>query len=151
MLPKAEPRLGNAGGVFAPVGVADLCYEDIPATADQLSRIRHALSAWAGQIGISEEGVSAVVLATYEAMANVVTHAYPYRQGTFDIRAAYRHNQRWVDVTVSDRGRWRSPPTDWTSLQGMGMQLIQALSADVTVDSRAQGTTVHMRWPTPGG
>lgn len=149
MLPKAEPRLGSAHGDLAPSGVADLRYDDIPATADQLPRVRHALTAWARRIGISGNDVSAVVLATYEAMANVVTHAYPYHHGTFDMHAAYRRDQRYVNITVADRGRWRPSPTDPVPPHGMGMRLIHGLSADVTVDPGVQGTTVHMGWPIP--
>jgi anti-sigma regulatory factor (Ser/Thr protein kinase) len=150
MLPEAGTRLGNAGGNSAPIGVADLCYDDIPATADQLPRIRHALTAWVQQIDVSADHVDAVVLATYEAMANVVTHAYPHHRGTFNIRAAYRPDQRYVDIVVSDHGRWQPPSPSSLPYRGRGLQLIRALAADATVDRSAQGTTVHMRWPLPG-
>lgn len=134
----------------ARVDVADLRYDDIPATADQLPRIRHALAAWAQQAGISADDVNAVALAAYEAMANVVTHAYPHHQGTFDLHAAYHRDQRYVHVTVSDRGRWRSPPAVPAPPHSMGLQLIQGLAADATVQPGAQGTTVCMGWPVPG-
>jgi anti-sigma regulatory factor (Ser/Thr protein kinase) len=144
------PRVGtphNAEGDPASLGVADLRYDDIPATADQLPRIRHALIAWAQHAGVSAEHLDAVVLATYEAMANVVTHAYPHHRGTFDMHAACRPEARQVNVTVADRGCWRPPPARAIPHHGRGMQLIQALAADATVDPGARGTTVHMRWP----
>lgn len=147
MLPNAGTRLGNAEG--APVDVADLRYDHIPARAAQLPRIRHALGAWAQQIGISADDVGAVVLATYEAMSNVVIHAYLNHQGTFDLHAAHRRDQHYVKITVSDRGRWRPPPTEPVPPRCMGLQLIQGLAVRATVDSSAQGTTVHMSWPTP--
>jgi anti-sigma regulatory factor (Ser/Thr protein kinase) len=149
MLPNARTRLGNAKGDSPPIGVTDLRYAGIPATAAQLPRIRRALTAWAHQVGVSADDVDALVLATYEAMANVIIHAYPYHQGTFDVHAAYSPDQRSVNVTVSDRGRWRAPPSVPAPPHGMGLQLIQGLATDVTVDPGAQGTTVRMRWLVP--
>jgi serine/threonine-protein kinase RsbW len=146
MLPNAGTRLDNDKGDSVLSGEADLHYDDIPATADQLPWIRRALTSWAYQIGMSADDVIAVVLATYEAMANVVLHAYPHHQGTFDVHAIYCPDQRYMHVTVSDRGRWRLPSVSG-SPHGMGLQLIQGLTADVTVDSGAQGTTVRMGWP----
>lgn len=149
MLPNAETWFGNGRAHAAPDGVADLRYDDVPATADQLPRIRHALTAWAQQVGVSADEVNAVVLATYEAMANVVAHAYPNHRGTFNMRAAYRGDQRYVRITVSDRGHWRPPPTDQVPPHGMGLQLIHGLTVKAAVDPGTQGTTVHMAWPIP--
>jgi serine/threonine-protein kinase RsbW len=150
MLLKAGTRLGNAEGDLALIGMVDLYYDDIPATADQLPRIRRALSAWAHRIGFSTDEVNVLVLATYETMANVVTHAYPHRQGTFDMHAAYRPAQRYVKITVSDHGRWRLSPTNPVGHRGSGLRLIHALAADAAVDPGARGTTVHMGSPLHG-
>ena len=147
MLPEAKMRHGNAGGDLVSIGVTDLCFDDVPATADQLPRIRHAVNSWVQRIGVRADDVNAVVLATYEAMANVVTHAYQHHRGTFDLHAVYRPDQRYVKITVSDRGRWR---TNRVPHHGMGLQLIQALAADALVDPGAQGTTVHLGWPLRG-
>ncbi len=149
MVPQAGTQRGKAEG--APfIGAADLRYDDLPATADQLPRIRHALTAWAQNIGMSTDHVTAVVLATYEAMANVVTHAYPHYRGTFSVRASYRSDQRYMTITVSDRGRWQPPPPTPAPHHGMGLQLIRALATQTTIDSGAQGTTVEMSWSLPG-
>ncbi|MGH3874815.1 MAG: ATP-binding protein [Pseudonocardiaceae bacterium] len=149
MLPNAEMRLGNARDGTAPLAVADLRYDDVPAVADQLPRIRHMLTAWAQQVGLSADDVSAVVLATYEAMANVVSHAYPHRQGTFDVHAVYSRGRRYVKITVVDRGCWR-PPTNPVPPHGMGLQLIHGLAVDAVVDPGVHGTTVRLGWPIPG-
>ena len=145
MLPAAT-YFGSAEGGALPIGVADLRYDDIPATADQLPRIRRALTAWVQHLGVSADDATGVVLATYEAMANVVTHAYPHQQGTFDVHAAYCHDQRYLTITVSDRGRWRLWSSNSATHQGMGLQLIQALAADATVERGARGTTVRLGW-----
>lgn len=150
MLRHAGTCRGNGKGDPVVGGVADLRYDDVPATAGQLPRIRHALTAWAQQVGVSADEVHAVALATYEAMANVVTHAYPHHQGTFDMHAVYHRDQRYVNITVSDRGRWRPPPPDQVRPYGMGLQLIRGLAVEAAVDPGAQGATVHMAWPIPG-
>lgn len=148
MVHKDRKHFGNDGGAVASFGVTDLRFDGIPATADQLPRLRRALAAWVQLIGAHADQVNAVALATYEAMANVVIHAYPRHRGTFDMHAAYRPDQRYVNITVSDHGCWRPPPPS-PPRRGLGLQLIRALAPDATIDPGAQGTTVHLAWPVP--
>jgi signal transduction histidine kinase len=48
-------------------------------------------------------------------------------------------------VTVADAGRWRPPQHRPESFRGHGLRLMRGLMAEVTVDTTAAGTTVHMR------
>jgi anti-sigma regulatory factor (Ser/Thr protein kinase) len=54
-----------------------LRYRDVPADAHCLIALWHALSRWAIRAGMIPEQVEVLTLASYEALAGVVTHAYP--------------------------------------------------------------------------
>lgn len=132
-----------------PIGTelgARLEYTGVPAKADRLPSLRRALAGWARSIGLGTDQVEALTLAAYEALANTVTHAYPDRDGTLDLHAAYLAHPNTLEVTVSDHGRWRPPPADPGRLGGRGLPLIQQLAEDTRVEPTAQGTIVSMRW-----
>ncbi|HET9255170.1 MAG TPA: ATP-binding protein [Pseudonocardiaceae bacterium] len=142
MAPQVDGHRGDTVGVLALDGGTDFRCAGIPATSQELPRIRHALAAWARRAGVSDDHVAVIVLAAYEAMANVVDHAYPHEGGTFDLYAACRPGQGWLWVTVSDRGCWQPPLTS----HGWGMLLINALATHASVEPHAGGTTVQMSW-----
>lgn len=133
----------------APTPVPDLRCDDIPATADRLLALRHELAGWAARTGMTPDQIDAMILATDEAMSNVVSHAYPHRTGTFDLHASYRPDA--VHVTIRDRGRWQPEAADPGPLHGRGLVLIRALAHDVKFEQTADGTTVHMTWLLPEG
>ena len=75
----------------------------VPAVPGRLAGLRHALAKWATQVGLPDEDTEALVLATYEAMANTVEHAYhDQTQGLLDLRAHVDDEQARVVVTVTD-------------------------------------------------
>jgi serine/threonine-protein kinase RsbW len=112
--------------------------------APQLSGVRREVACWAGQLGMSEEFIEDLVLATHEALANVADHAYPDGNGEawLDLECVGRA----VEVVVRDRGEWRAPPTD-TGWRGRGLMIIRGLADEVRVQHDGDGTTVRMRWP----
>lgn len=114
-------------------------------TAAELSAIRHRVGDWAARTGLDEDDQSALVLATYEALTNAVDHAYrDSPDGEVELCARTgRHGQ--VIVTVTDHGRWRTPPL-FAGSRGHGLRLIQAL-ADTEIDRGRHGTRVTMSWP----
>jgi serine/threonine-protein kinase RsbW len=121
----------------------------VPAAAGRLAGLRHALAEWARGIGLSDEDVEALVLASYEAMANSVEHAYrDQTQGVLDLRARIDTEQGRVVVTVRDYGEWK-PPQPSGGLRGRGLSLIKGLTTTATVDPTTNGTTVSMFWPLP--
>lgn len=126
--------------------VTNLSYCAVPARADQLPAVRHSLAGWASNLGMGFEQIEGLVLATYEALANVVTHAYPDGAGTFDLRARHLPERRVVEVTVTDHGRWRPPPADPGPLAGRGLPLIHNLAERVRIEPGTEGTTVQMHW-----
>jgi serine/threonine-protein kinase RsbW len=119
----------------------------VPAVAGRLAELRHALAEWASRVGLADEDTEALVLASYEAMANTVEHAYRGQtQGLLDLRGAVDDEQGRVVVTVTDYGQWR-PPQPSNGLRGRGLPLIQGLTSTSTITPTATGTTVTMFWP----
>jgi len=121
----------------------------VPAVPGRLAGLRHALAEWATRVGLPEEDTEALVLASYEAMANTVEHAYhDQTQRLLDLRAQIDDQQSRVVVTVTDYGQWK-PPQPSGGLRGRGLSLIQGLTATATITPTTGGTTVTMFWPLP--
>jgi len=113
-----------------------------PASAQLATRLRRQVMAWARSEGLPLDTTYDIGLASYEAMANTVIHAYPHGTvGPLELHA--RLVGGLVIVTVRDHGRW---PEDGTP--GRGLALIRELSADSDVDRGPYGTTIRMSWPT---
>lgn len=117
---------------------------EVPASATQLAALRHALAQWATRVGMATEDVEALVLASYEAMANSVEHAYRDRPGVLKVRGQVSDTH--VVVTVTDYGQWRAPQPSG-GLRGRGLPLIEGLTAAATITPSEGGTTVSMTWP----
>ena len=123
----------------------DLHYEGVPAAAEQLPPLRRALTRWSAAAGLGPEAVEAVGLAAYEAMANVVEHAYGEGGGVFELQAVSMLRESRVLVTVTDFGRWL-PLRDGADGRGRGLRLIRRLAHTSEVLASHGGTTVHMTW-----
>lgn len=122
---------------------ADLWFPAVSATAQDLTLLRDEIAVWAARTGLPPDRLAGVRLAVYEAMANVVVHAYPGRRGTFTLFARSRAGD--VTVTVADHGRWQ-PAARPGLLHGRGLPLIHTLADHATVDKGAAGTSVTMTW-----
>jgi serine/threonine-protein kinase RsbW len=119
----------------------------VPAAAARLTGLRHALTEWAEGSGLAPEDREALTLASYEAMANSVEHAYAGQvQGVLDLRAVRDHARGCVTVTVTDYGRWKPPPID-PGTRGRGLPLIRGLTQTAVITPSEHGTTVTMSWP----
>jgi serine/threonine-protein kinase RsbW len=122
----------------------------VPAAAGRLTGLRHALAEWAERCGLAPEDREALTLASYEAMANSVEHAYAGQlQGVLDLRAERDAAERRLVVTVTDYGQWRPPPSD-PGIRGRGLPLIRGLTPDSAIRPSPHGTTVSLSWPLPG-
>lgn len=127
----------------------ELEYVSQPAEAAHLPALRHALAAWAQRHGMSADQVDALTLAGYEALANAATHAYPDGGGTLDLRARLLTDRQQVEVTVTDRGRWRTPPANPGPTGGRGLPLIRDLAEHAEIEPGTDGTIVRMYWTLP--
>ncbi|MFI9383454.1 ATP-binding protein [Kutzneria sp. NPDC052558] len=124
--------------------VADLLLTGHPAVAEALSRAREQLTAWARSAGLDDEQVDDAALAVYEAMANIVDHAYEQPGGTFDLHACRCGDL--VTVTVADRGRWKPPESGAPNWRGRGLLIMERATSALDVSRHAMGTTVRMSW-----
>jgi serine/threonine-protein kinase RsbW len=119
----------------------------VPAVIERLHQLRRALVDWATRAGLTAEIVADLALAAYEAMANVVEHAYrgEHAGGLLDLHAHADPKLRTVTVTVTDFGRWRRPPQGPSS-RGRGLALIQGLTQHTKISPSPEGTTVAMTY-----
>jgi serine/threonine-protein kinase RsbW len=89
--------------------------------------------------------VDDLVLASYEAVANSIEHAYRGQVG--DILLSAERKDDHVLVTVTDDGQWLTPSTSGRH-RGRGLLLMHELADDahITADEDHPGTTVRLRW-----
>ena len=121
-----------------------------PATGDQLGPMRRSIAQWARAVGADDETVEAIVLATSEALSNVIGHAYPDLTGQFELRAEHDGESGRIEITLRDHGRAQRPtPPDIH--HGRGLPLIFAFADEADIVPSTKGTFVRMSWPTNGG
>ncbi|MGW4589691.1 ATP-binding protein [Amycolatopsis thermoflava] len=118
---------------------------DVAAMPVEATEARRALQKWALAQGIPDELVIDVTIATYEAMANVITHAYADNMKGAMTVAAVRTGDV-LTVRVADNGQWARRPGGPDG--GRGLHLMRAL-AETTFSADSGGTTVTLRWSWP--
>ena len=118
----------------------------LPAQPSSLRLMRHALRQLSRGLALGEETVSALMIASGEAVNNAIEHAYGASPGSVYLRAA--PDGGMLRVQVQDRGRWRPERTRTTG--GRGLDLIRALADEVDIVTTPAGTTVTfaLRLPT---
>lgn len=122
-------------------------YMRLPARAENVAVVRHALAGLAEQIGMDETGVADLKTVVTEACMNVVVHAYPGGPGPLMVEA--EPDTEGLTVTVSDSGAGISPQaeSERASLK-LGLSLIAALSSSFSISGGLdRGTEVMMRLP----
>ena len=122
-------------------------YMRLPAMAENVAVVRHALAGLAEQIGMDETGVADLKTVVTEACMNVVVHAYPGESGPLVVEA--EPDSEGLTVTVSDSGAGISPQaeSERASLK-LGLSLIAALSSSFSISGGLdRGTEVMMRLP----
>ncbi|EOM77736.1 hypothetical protein Rrhod_0888 [Rhodococcus rhodnii LMG 5362] len=135
-----------------PYAEVSLSYHGIGADPSQLPTLRRQIGAWLGGIGVDSRQQGDVVLATYEAFANVVEHAYvdSDEDPLMDVEATYVPDTSTLRVTVADHGTWREQAgdsgRDTESNRGNGVRLIRRLAAHTEIERTCQGTVVTMTW-----
>jgi serine phosphatase RsbU (regulator of sigma subunit)/anti-sigma regulatory factor (Ser/Thr protein kinase) len=121
----------------APGGLLRLTLEADPTV---LSGMRHSLRDWLIAAGATDDDTYDVLVATTEAGANAVEHAYGPEDATFEVEARTLQGAQ-VTVVVRDRGCWR-PPRGHN--RGRGTLLMQELMDDFEVTTGEAGTEVRM-------
>lgn len=124
----------------------------LPAKAENVAVVRHALAGMAERIGMDELGVSDLKTVVTEACMNVVVHAYRDNGGG-PLMVDAEPDSEGLTVTVRDSGSGISPEADpeRPSLK-LGLSLIAALSSSFSISGGLdRGTEVMMRLPLRGG
>ncbi|HLH15315.1 MAG TPA: ATP-binding protein, partial [Solirubrobacteraceae bacterium] len=102
-----------------------------------LAGLRSTLGRWLASEGVAENELFDITLATSEAAANAVEHAYRAEQATFLVSC--EHEAHSVRVAVRDRGRWRDARSYG---RGRGLSIMRALMDTVEIERGEDGTTV---------
>ncbi|MFC5094409.1 ATP-binding protein [Amycolatopsis plumensis] len=119
--------------------------ELVPASLREAAVLRRKLGDWLGELPLDAGSSYDILLATYEALANVAAHAYPDRDGWVRLYADWAGDT--VTTTVTDTGcgiaaEGHRPPTSG----GRGLRLIDEVTDRMTVDTGEHGTQVTMIW-----
>ncbi|WP_243636696.1 ATP-binding protein [Rhodococcus sp. Eu-32] len=115
-----------------------------PAVPDAATTLRRRVRKWATGLKVADSVVDAIELASYEALANVVEHAYARSESNGGMTLTATHESHVLTVTVSDTGTWQ-PPTP-TPDRSHGLALIEAVSDNLDVDNTDDGTVVTIVW-----
>jgi serine/threonine-protein kinase RsbW len=122
----------------------------LPARAENVAVVRHALGGIAEALDIGEQALADIKLAVTEACTNVVIHAYDGGDGG-PLEVATCIDDRTLIVTIRDSGRGIVPRADSRGL-GLGLPLIATLatSLELGTSSRDQ-TEVRMKFRLDAG
>ncbi len=123
----------------------------LPARAENVSVVRHALAGLAEEIGMDAPGIADLKTVVTEACMNVVVHAYGGEPGP--LRVSADPDADGMTVIVSDSGSGIRPRADaeQASLR-LGLSLIAALSSSFSFSGGLnRGTQIEMRLPLKGG
>ncbi|HEY8083796.1 MAG TPA: ATP-binding protein [Solirubrobacterales bacterium] len=123
----------------------------LPAKAENVVIVRHALAGLAVEIGMDEAGVADLKTVVTEACMNVAVHAYQGQPGSLSVDA--KPDEDGLTVVVRDEGSGIRPQADADrpSLR-LGLSLIAALSSSFAISGGLhRGTEVTMRIPLRGG
>ena len=97
----------------------------LPARAENVAVVRHALGGVAEVVEVSDQAMSDIKLAVTEACTNVVVHAYPDGEGPLRVGATV--TVELLTVVVRDEGQGIVPRADSPGL-GLGLPLIATLA-----------------------
>ncbi|MEA2384858.1 MAG: hypothetical protein QOH72_4829, partial [Solirubrobacteraceae bacterium] len=111
-----------------------------PARAETLANVRHLLRRWLRDQGASDDEIYDITVASQEACANAVEHAYAPGEEGFEVEAV--RNGDVIEISVRDGGQWRRARG---THRGRGMPMMEALMDSVHVQHTADGTVVVLR------
>lgn len=117
----------------------------LPARAENVAVVRHALAGLADRIGMDEPGIADLKAVVTEACMNVVVHAYSQdRPGPLEVEAIPEGQGLTVVVRDYGMGIRPRPDIDRPSLR-IGLTLIAALSSSFEIKGGVdRGTEIRM-------
>jgi serine/threonine-protein kinase RsbW len=132
-----------------PTGNENLALQmSLPARAENVVVVRHALAGLAEQLGMDEASLADLKTVVTEACMNVVVHAYPGQEnGPLEVEATSEVGGLTVVVRDHGGGIRPRPGVERPSLR-IGLTLIAALSSSFEISGGAdRGTEIRMRLP----
>jgi anti-sigma regulatory factor (Ser/Thr protein kinase) len=120
-------------------------HQVFPARPEELRNLRSSLRAWAETRSLSPEVSDDLLISVGEAASNSIRHAYRDTIGG-DVTVRITLVNEHLNISVSDSGKWRDP-FDEEAFPGLGTDIIDALSDDLSVDRSGTGTLVTFRIP----
>jgi anti-sigma regulatory factor (Ser/Thr protein kinase) len=111
-----------------------------PAEKEALIGVRQVLRRWLYAHGATEDETFDITVASQEACANAVEHAYGPGLRSFELDATCEGEV--ITVTVRDHGSWR-PPRGVN--RGRGLPMMEALMEHVDVAHTDEGTIVTLQ------
>ena len=111
----------------------------MPADPKALPAARTIVGRWLVAAGADDSAISDLQTACHEACANVIEHAYRFREATFEIQGVAADGQ--VTLTVRDTGGWRGVGNPD---RGRGFAMMKSLVDDVVVEREESGTAVTL-------
>ena len=111
-----------------------------PAEIESIPLMRRLLGRWLDEAGATRADIEDLMLASAEAAANSIEHAYGLAPGVVELRASTAQDGP-VKVTIRDFGNWRAPRG---RQRGRGLLLMEGLADDVEVVQTDEGTTVEL-------
>jgi anti-sigma regulatory factor (Ser/Thr protein kinase) len=119
---------------------------DLLADPSVLSGTRRLLRRWLRDRGADEPILSEVALATNEACANAIEHAYAPGPASFQLHArvepADGTKPDTIVLIVTDSGQWRPPRGE---NRGRGLTIIETAMDDFEINTSDAGTEIVMR------
>jgi anti-sigma regulatory factor (Ser/Thr protein kinase) len=117
----------------------------LPATAENVALIRHAVAGLAETLGMDPVAVTDLKTIVSEACTNAAVHAYDEEGGPMEVQVT--PDNTGLTVTVRDQGSGIRPKPDFDSSRlRLGLPLIATLASSFAVSgAQGQGTEVVMR------
>ncbi|MFG1644132.1 ATP-binding protein [Amycolatopsis sp. NPDC049252] len=122
--------------------------ELVPALDDEVAALRRQLTLWLEKLPLDPDSGYDITLAAYEALANVVAHAYPGEPGWVRLYADWSGDVVTVAVTDTGCGLPEEPRRASSAAEygGRGLLLIDKITDQLHVDTGKDGTRVTMIW-----
>jgi anti-sigma regulatory factor (Ser/Thr protein kinase) len=113
----------------------------IDAVPARLAELRATIRTWLAELGVSDELEFDILVATGEACANAIEHAYGPAGGAIEVSLARSADR--LEATIRDEGSWREARG---ANRGRGLSMMRRLATTVDLIRRADGTEVRLVW-----
>ena len=112
----------------------------MPAEPKTLVAARSIVGRWLTAAGADEQAVRDLQMACHEACANVIEHAYRFREATFELEGHVADGV--AALTIRDSGDWRDAGNPD---RGRGFAMMKSLVDEIDVEREEGGTVVTLR------